>query len=103
MSFWKRNMRQTISVQTYTAVNQYGESVLSAAVTYPARVELSSDTISLEDGVEVLITHRIATTAPLKRGDLVTLPGESGTRIVQSAKSASRLTTDERYTIAEVA
>lgn len=102
MSFWLRSMRQTISVKVYTGRDTYGDASFSAATSYPARVEQYSDTIALEDGKEVTVSHRLATTAQLKIADVVVLPGETVERTVRGVKRGPRLTADQYLTEALV-
>lgn len=98
MSFWLRNMRDEISVESYTGNNTYGEATYAAAVAYPARVENYSNKITLDDGTEVTVSHRAATTALLKVGDLVTLPSGIG-RTVRGVQSAERLRASQTLTV----
>lgn len=98
MSFWLRMMRQEITVETYTARNAYGDPSFDAGVVYPARVEEYSDTITLEDGVEVTVSHRVATSAALKIGDRITLP-DGIKRTVRGVQRGQRLHASQSMTV----
>lgn len=98
MTYWLRNMRHEISVESYTGRNTYGEATYAAAVVYRARVEEYSDTITLEDGVEVTVSHRAATSASLKIGDRVTLPSGVA-RTVRGVQRGERLRAAQSMTV----
>lgn len=96
---WADMMSQTISYARKSGRNAGGDPSWGAATSARARVEHKSDIILDVDGQEIVLTHRIATLAPLQQGDKITMP-DGSTRHVRRVTSAPDL--DGAETLYEV-
>lgn len=87
---WADMMSQTISYARQGARNAGGDPAWGTPTSARARVEHKSAVILDVDGQEIVLTHRIATLAPLKQGDRITMP-DGSTRHVRRVTSAPDL------------
>lgn len=89
MSRWSHLLTDTITFAAQSGRSGWNATVGSQA-TAPARVELVNETVRGVDDEEVIITHRIATQAPLAVGTRVWVPGASTASTAESVQVKTR-------------